>query len=216
MQSCRPCSRRSVSIAFVQDVGRLSPKRSRAGVRHALRLDPVAAIAVDPLLAEIACGILGTRCFPFHATLFEKSAVSNWLVVWHQDTALPLRERVEVFGWGPWSVKERIDYAHAPAGALSQVLALRIHLDDSSADNGPLRVLPGTHLHGVLSDDETYALASRITPVACTAAKGGVVAMRPLLVHSSSKSRSEIRRRVLHIEYASADSIAAPLRLAIA
>jgi ectoine hydroxylase-related dioxygenase (phytanoyl-CoA dioxygenase family) len=201
---------------LVQDIGRLSPERSRAGVRHALRLDPVATIAVDPLLADIACGILGERSFPFRATLFEKSAISNWLVVWHQDTALPLRERVEVPGWGPWSVKEKIDYAHAPAGTLSQVLALRIHLDDSSADNGPLRVLPGTHVLGVLSDDETHALASRITPVDCTAAKGGVVAMRPLLVHSSSKSRCEMRRRVLHIEYASADSIAAPLRLAIA
>jgi ectoine hydroxylase-related dioxygenase (phytanoyl-CoA dioxygenase family) len=201
---------------LVQDIGRLSPERSRAGVRHALRLGPVAAIAVDPLLAEIACGVLGTRCFPFRATLFEKSPVSNWLVVWHQDTALPLRERVEAPGWGPWSVKERIDYAHAPAGALSQVLALRIHLDDSTADNGPLRVLPGTHVLGVIGDDEIHALASRITPVDCIAAKGGVVAMRPLLVHASSKSRSEKPRRVLHLEYASADSIAAPLRLAIA
>lgn len=124
---------------LVQDIGRLSPERGRAGVRHALRLGPVAAIAVDPLLADIACAILGTRSFPFRATLFEKSPVSNWLVVWHQDTALPLRERVEVPGWGPWSVKEKIDYAHAPAGTLSQVLALRIHLDDSSADNGPLK-----------------------------------------------------------------------------
>jgi len=201
---------------LLREIDRLSPRRSRAGVRHALRLEPVATLARHPLLAEIACGVLGTRSFPFRATLFEKSRVSNWLVVWHQDTALPLRERVEVPGWGPWSLKERIDYAHAPAGALSQVLALRIQLDDSNADNGPLRVLPRTHTLGVLTDDGIHDLAVRITPVNCVVGKGGVLAMRPLLVHASSKARAEMPRRVLHIEYAAADSIAAPLRLAIA
>jgi ectoine hydroxylase-related dioxygenase (phytanoyl-CoA dioxygenase family) len=113
-------------------------------------------------------------------------------------------------------VKEEIDYAHAPAGTLSQIVALRIQLDDSTADNGPLRVLPRTHRLGVLTDDEIQVLAARIEPVDCVAAKGGVIAMRPLLVHASSKSRVEMPRRVLHIEYAAADSIAAPLRLAIA
>jgi ectoine hydroxylase-related dioxygenase (phytanoyl-CoA dioxygenase family) len=201
---------------FLQEIHGLSLRRSRAGVRHALRLHPVTAMAADPRLAEIACAILGTKSFPFRATLFDKSRTSNWLVVWHQDTALPLRERAEVQGWGPWSVKESIDYAHAPAGTLAQVLALRVQLDDSTADNGPLRVLPRTHKLGVLGDDGIHALAARIMPVDCVAAKGGVVAMRPLLVHASSKSHSEMPRRVLHIEYAAADSIAAPLRLAIA
>jgi ectoine hydroxylase-related dioxygenase (phytanoyl-CoA dioxygenase family) len=200
---------------LLQEIEEYGPSRSRAGIRHALHLPPVAAVAGNRLLAEIACEVLGTRAFPFRATLFEKSNQSNWLVVWHQDTALPLRERVEVPGWGPWSVKEKIDYAHAPAGALSQVLALRIHLDDSTPDNGPLRVLPRTHMLGVLNDDEIHALAVRTTPVDCVAAKGGVVVMRPLVVHASSKSRTEIPRRVLHIEYAANDSIAAPLHLTV-
>jgi ectoine hydroxylase-related dioxygenase (phytanoyl-CoA dioxygenase family) len=96
----------------------------------------------------------GSGAFPYHATLFDKSPTSNWLVVWHQDTALPLRERKALAGWGPWSVKEGVNYAHAPASALRQVLALRVHLDDSTEHNGPLRVLPGTHTRGVLSDEE--------------------------------------------------------------
>lgn len=201
---------------FLRDIESLAISRRRAGVRHALRFDPVAALAGHPLLAAMACEVLGNKSFPFRATLFDKSPTSNWLVVWHQDTALPLRERTEVPGWGPWSIKENINYAHAPAGVLTQVLALRLHLDDSSADNGPLRVLPRSHLQGVLSDESIHDLAVRITPVDCVAAKGGVVAMRPLLVHASSKSRAEMPRRVLHIEYAAADSISAPLQLATA
>ena len=76
----------------------------------------------------IARETLGGEAFPFRATLFDKSPIANWLVVWHQDTALPLQERREAPGWGPWSVKDGVIYAHAPESALSQVLALRLHL----------------------------------------------------------------------------------------
>ncbi len=201
---------------FSREMVDLLPSRSGAGIRHALRFEPVAALAGDSRLADVACEVLGSKAFPFRATLFEKSPASNWLVVWHQDTALPVRERIDVRGWGPWSIKEDINYAHAPAGVLSQILALRIHLDDSSAESGPLRVLPRSHMLGVLSDEGIRDLAVRITPVDCVSAKGGVVAMRPLLVHASSKSHTTTSRRVLHIEYAATDSIADPLRLATA
>jgi ectoine hydroxylase-related dioxygenase (phytanoyl-CoA dioxygenase family) len=201
---------------FLQEFHENAPRRGRAGVRHALKVPPVAALARQPQVMELASGVLGPQAFPFRATLFDKSKASNWLVVWHQDTALPLQSRREVPGWGPWSVKERIDYAHAPAPALSQVLALRVSLDDSSVSNGPLRVLPRTHTLGVLSDDSIHTLSTQITPLDCVSPKGGVVAMRPLLVHASSKSRVEIPRRVLHIEYAASDSIAHPLQLAVA
>jgi ectoine hydroxylase-related dioxygenase (phytanoyl-CoA dioxygenase family) len=93
--------------------------------------------------------------------------------------------------------RRRVLRARAGAGAL------RLHLDDSTAENGPLRVLPGTHTLGVLSDDALHVLSEQVQPVDCLTAKGGVVAMRPLLVHASSKSKSDRPRRVLHIEYTS-------------
>ena len=102
-------------------------------------------------MLAIASRFLGPSAIPFRATLFDKSRGNNWLVVWHQDTALPLVEHRDVTGWGPWSVKAGITYAHAPASALARVVALRLHIDDSDADNGPLRVLPGTHAQGLLS-----------------------------------------------------------------
>src|SRR5580692_5126626 len=75
--------------------------RSRAGMRHALRNAGVAALARDSRLLAMAQEVLGRTALPFRATLFDKSPTSNWLVAWHQDTALPLRERREVPGWGP-------------------------------------------------------------------------------------------------------------------
>lgn len=183
------------------ELGRSSLPRSRAGVRHVMREPAIAVFARHPRLLELAQQVLGQSALPFRATLFDKSPTSNWLVVWHQDTALPLKERRDSPGWGPWSVKDGVIYAHAPANALEQVLALRIHLDDSTAQNGPLRVLPNTHTLGILSDAQLHELSARIRAVDCEVPRGGVVAMRPLIVHASSKSRGDQPRRVLHIEY---------------
>jgi ectoine hydroxylase-related dioxygenase (phytanoyl-CoA dioxygenase family) len=182
--------------------------RSRAGMRHALRHPAVLAVARDPRLLAIAQEILGCDPFPFKATLFDKSPISNWLVAWHQDKALPLRERREHRAWGPWSVKDGLIYANAPASALSSVVALRLHLDDSTPENGPLRVLLGTHTMGVLGDEAIHDLSTRTTGIDCLVPRGGILVMRPLIVHASSKSRGKIRRRVLHIEYAASASFA--------
>lgn len=189
--------------------------RTRAGVRHAMRSPNVTKIANDPRTLDIARKILGPAAIPFRATLFEKLPDSNWLVAWHQDTALPLQTRVEASGWGPWSIKDGVNYAHAPAKALEKVVALRLHLDDSNLDNGPLRVLPGTHTNGVLNDAEILSFAAERSSVDCPMPKGGVIAMRPLVIHASSKSQTDNPRRVLHIEFAESAEIDANLQLAI-
>src|SRR5689334_12222908 len=72
---------------ILDQIDQISPRRSRAGVRHAMSLSPVADLA--RALLGLACDVLGPSAFPFRATLFDKSPRSNWLVVWHQDTALP-------------------------------------------------------------------------------------------------------------------------------
>ncbi len=190
--------------------------RSRAGSRHALRHPSILEFARGPCLAGLAEEILGCDAIPFRATLFDKSPRSNWLVAWHQDTALPLRKRKDVSGWGPWSVKEGIIFALAPEGVLRQILALRLHLDDSTAENGPLRVLPGTHMTGVLDSEAIHQLAADSTAVDCVVPAGGVLAMKPLIVHASSKSLCEQPRRVLHIEYAPSLLLQDGLELAIA
>lgn len=208
-------SRRMIQ-EFLEGLQRIPVRRTRAGVRHALAYAPVAELARSKAILGMAQEILGPGALPYRASLFEKSPEANWLVAWHQDTALPLREFSNDPDWGPWSVKDDVLYAHAPAAALSHILALRIHLDDSTPENGPLRVLPATHTLGVLTDDRIGQLAAEISSVECTVPQGGVVAMRPLLLHASSKSRSDSPRRVLHIEFAPSALITHGFELAIA
>jgi ectoine hydroxylase-related dioxygenase (phytanoyl-CoA dioxygenase family) len=190
--------------------------RSRAGVRYLMRREQVAMTASDPRLLDLASTMLGAPAIPYRATLFDKSPGANWLVVWHQDTALPLQGRRDTAGWGPWSTKAGVVYAHAPASALERVVALRVHLDDSTSNNGPLRVIPGSHRLGVLSDSLIQEVVAGRRPHECTVARGGVLAMRPLLVHASSKWMVPAPRRVLHIEYASTMTFEPGLRLHVA
>ena len=57
---------------------------------------------------------------------------------------------------------------------------------------GPLRVLPGTRRAGVLTDEEVLRLASGIDLAERLVAQGGVVIMRPLVIHASSKATSDL------------------------
>jgi ectoine hydroxylase-related dioxygenase (phytanoyl-CoA dioxygenase family) len=176
----------------------------------------VSALVRSEALVQLAGEWLGGSAVPFRATLFEKTPGANWLIPWHQDTALPLARRFDAPGWGPWSEKSGVTYAHAPAWALLRVIALRVHLDRSGADNGPLRVIPGSHEAGVLSDREVSRWVSSVEPVSCLGSRGGVVVMRPLVIHASSKVLSDAPRRVLHIEYADSLGLADGIRLALA
>jgi hypothetical protein len=181
----------------------LAGVQSRAGIRGLLRVPAVRQLASDERLLHIAQEFVGAGPVPFRATLFDKSPIANWLVAWHQDLVLPVTSRVDSREWGPWTIKAGVLHARAPASALATVVALRIHLDDSTSANGPLRVLPHTHDRGVLSRGQIEQLSREIAPVECTERAGGVVVMRPLLLHASSKSEGATPRRVLHIEYAS-------------
>jgi hypothetical protein len=68
----------------------------------------------DDRLLESAQAALRGRAVPFRATLFAKSSQANWLIPWHQDTALPLRSRFEDPHSVSWSPKDGVLYAHAP------------------------------------------------------------------------------------------------------
>jgi ectoine hydroxylase-related dioxygenase (phytanoyl-CoA dioxygenase family) len=188
----------------------------RAGMRHLMRVPEIAAAARDPRLLAIARETLGPTAIPYKATLFEKNSNANWSIVWHQDTALPLETAFEHSEWGPWSRKDGLAYAHAPAWALARVVALRLHLDAATDDNGPLRIVEGSHQAGVLSDDAVFELARQLPATTCHAGRGGVLAMRPLVVHASAKAKNDAPRRVLHFEYAERLDLAPGIRLALA
>jgi hypothetical protein len=83
--------------------------------------------------------------------------------------------------------------------------AVRVHLDDCGPLDGPLRVIPGSHLQGRLSADQTAGFRQRVSEEVCVARAGDALLMRPLLLHASSAAERPSRRRVIHIECASTE-----------
>ena len=76
-------------------------------------------------------------------------------------------------------------------------------------------MLPGTHALGVLPEDAIERLAREVPEVECVAPAGGVIAMRPLIVHASSKPLGSTPRRVLHMEYAPEGGFGVDAELAV-
>jgi ectoine hydroxylase-related dioxygenase (phytanoyl-CoA dioxygenase family) len=187
---------------LLEQVATLTAHTNRAGIRGLMLYPWVRSIAHDSRLTELAERVCGRNLKPYKAMLFRKTSKADWLVAWHQDTALPIDKFVASAGWSSPSMKAGQLFAHAPASALENIVALRVQLDASTAMNGPLRVIPGSHSFGILGDGEIRELVQRSSAVKCLTGRGGVIVMSPLLLHSSSKLVNNLPRRVLHIEYA--------------
>ncbi len=132
-------------------------------------------------------------------TYFEKSTAQNWLVPVHQDLSIPAAERVAEATLTGWSVKEGALYVQAPQPILAQLVAVRLHLDACQGEDGPLRVVPGSHKLGVTSPEAAAAARKAGPEIACLMRQGAALVMKPLLLHSSSKATGTSKRRVLHL-----------------
>lgn len=133
--------------------------------------------------------------------LFDKTPAANWKVGWHQDVTLACAERFERPGWHNWTTKDGLPHVQPPVEVLEGMVTLRLHLDACGSDNGPLRVLPGSHLSGRLAQSEINARVDSVQAVDCVCEAGQILAMKPLLLHSSGAATRPGRRRVVHLEF---------------
>jgi hypothetical protein len=177
--------------------------RRRGGTRDLFESIPeVREFARSGAMRAAAEAVLGPACFAVRALLFDKTPEANWKVLWHQDLTIAVRERRSAEGFGPWSEKAGIPHVQPPVALLERMVAVRLHLDDCGAENGPVRVLPGSHRVGRLGPEDITSWREHTPPVECLVPRGGLLVMRPLLLHASSPAITPAHRRVLHLEYA--------------
>ena len=176
------------------------------GIRNLLNLCPaVRRLAQDQHIKPIAETVLGPGARVVRAIYFDKLPAANWKVVWHQDLTITVAKKIDVDGFTAWSTKARIVHVQPPVSVLESILTLRISLDDSDESNGGLRVIPGSHRTGRLNDFQITEWKKSTRPVVCAVERGGILAMRPLLLHSSSASTNAEHRRVVHLEFSASD-----------
>lgn len=166
-------------------------------VRRALQVMPK---LITPVMSDKLCDLvrstLSKNAFLTKSIWFEKPPGGNWFVGWHQDISISVAERGDVAGYSRWTSKHGMIGVVPPVQVLERTLTVRIHLDDAGEDNGAVRVIPGSHRAGI----QPPPLAGTVGEL-CSVPAGGVMLMRPLLIHASSRSVSIRPRRVLHLEF---------------
>ena len=156
-----------------------------------------------PALREVLGALFPAGCHLTKAIYFDKPAQSNWLVAWHQDLMINVDRRADLPGFGPWTNKADWVAVQPPVAVLENTCTIRLHLDDCDATNGALKVVPGSHLRGVVPAETIADFTAAAT--VCAVPAGGAMLMKPLLLHASNRSTSNRPRRVIHLEFSAAE-----------
>jgi hypothetical protein len=167
--------------------------------RNLLEMPEIATLANSLEMRGLIDQVLGADAIPVRGILFDKNPDANWVVPWHRDLSIAVDRRIDLPGFGPWSTKAGVVHVQPPIEILAKMLTVRLHLDYCPESNGALRVVPGSHRQVAREIDHSPADQ---TIVACPVNRGGVLLMRPLLLHASAPANQASHRRVIHIEYA--------------
>ncbi len=142
--------------------------------------------ATHPKLLDVVEGLIGPNIQLYYSMLMMKPPRQGFTAPWHQDMAFFPHDRADL-------------------------LACQLYIDDSTIENGCIRVVPGSHKLGLLNH---YAQDGRFSEVvqgdvsafdaqevAAPVKAGGALFWHALTLHSSHANRSEKPRRALVVEY---------------
>lgn len=155
---------------------------------------------LGPLLTEI----LGPSFGLVRGLFFDKPPGRSWWLPWHKDLTIAVQNnQLPSQRFTRPTLKADVPHVIAPVEVLQRMLTVRLHLDDVTDENGPLRVIPGSHLTGAELID------SSAQPATIHARAGDALLMRPLLAHSSGDSTpgTSRHRRILHLEFAADEEL---------
>lgn len=179
-----------------------SPTSLKGGIRNIDKKIPlIENFCQSKRLLDYTKKFIGYDTRLLRAIYFNKSVTNNWLVSWHQDKSIIVDEKFERAGWGPWSLKEGILHVQPPVKVLDQMVTIRLHLDDCDEENGCLKVIKSSHSLGLLKSDQITDIVGKSEHTSCVVNAGGLVVIKPHILHASSKSVRPSNRRVLHLEY---------------
>jgi ectoine hydroxylase-related dioxygenase (phytanoyl-CoA dioxygenase family) len=168
-------------------------------IRQFLREIPeTIALVFNDRLKRLVEQMLGVGYFVVKSIYFDKPESSNWYVAYHQDLTISVDRKMELAGFTAWTSKQNQFAVQPPIEFLETGVTIRIHLDDTDEQNGALRVIPQSHVKQI------YRAANinweKEEEAICAVPKGGVMLMKPLLLHSSGRTTNQHQRRVIHIE----------------
>jgi hypothetical protein len=201
----RPEEINELTVSLIEALGRASESvLERQGVvyaaRNLLRIWPQAATVWrrQPLF-DLLQEVLGRQFGLVRVLYFDKPPEATWSLPWHKDLTIAVQNnRLPTSHFRNPTTKAGVPHVEAHQELLENMVTARIHLDDMTMHNGPIRVMPGSHSGGkAVYYDE---LKSRTIMVN----RGDVLLIRPLVAHCSlpSPANAQHHRRILHLEFA--------------
>jgi ectoine hydroxylase-related dioxygenase (phytanoyl-CoA dioxygenase family) len=132
------------------------------------------------------------------ALFFDKPPGHSWALPWHKDYSVAVVAHRTFGVFTKPTRKAGVPHVEAPEELLERMVTARIHLDDMTDDNGPLRIIPGSHTSLRETDDDPRE------PMTVHCRAGDVLLMRPLLTHASGhcSPTTTRHRRIVHLECA--------------
>lgn len=195
-------------LSTISDVNTTKPTFRKTSELFAIRqflkeIPATLPIIFNDKLKVIISQIFGEDYFIVKSIYFDKPEQSNWFVAYHQDLTISVNTKQDIPGFGPWTVKQDQYAVQPPVNILQNNFTIRIHLDDTTEENGALKVIPASHLKEIYRPDTIdWKIES---DVFCNVPKGGIMIMKPLLLHASERTTNNNKRRVIHIEFSNAN-----------
>ncbi len=150
-------------------------------------------------LKELIFNFSESEYFLTKAIYFDKPSESNWFVGYHQDLSISVDKKTEIENYQNWTFKKGQYGVQPPIEILKDTITIRIHLDDTDGNNGALKVIPKSHLNGIVrAESEIWNVENEFI---CKIKKGSVMLMKPLTLHASNRTTNGKKRRVIHLEF---------------
>jgi len=150
-------------------------------------------------ITDLISGFSESNYFLTKAIYFDKPLNSNWFVGYHQDLSIYVDQKIESEFYKNWIVRKGLYGVQPPINILEDSITIRIHLDDTDIGNGALKVISKSHLKGIIRVEKEGLEIEKEN--ICQVKSGGVMLMKPLLLHASIKTTNGKQRRVIHLEF---------------
>ena len=174
---------------------------NKFGVREFLFIAPeIAEKIFTSNLRNIINSIAPNCTKSIKSIYFDKPPSANWIVNWHQDLTINLSNKKEVPNYKNWRETNDRTIVQPDRKLLENIFTIRMHLDDCTKENGALRVIEKSHIKGVIEIKEWMNNKEGVEKI-CEVKKGGILIMKPLILHASKRTENQKNRRVIHVEF---------------
>lgn len=208
----RVWARNTLTQADIQILKQACISKIKHGTRIHWNSEQAKSIANIRTLQTLVESILPSA-HPVRALVFNKSKGTNWVVPWHQDRVIAVKQKHTIDDYKNWTQKSGIWHVEPPVHILERMVFARIHLEDSDAEGGSMEIALKSHKQGYIPANTVPRIIQSAKTELCLAKAGDILILKALTLHRSRSSTSTSSRQTLRVDYSN-QALPVPLQWA--